>query len=317
MLTQSTPPKEVLVIDDCSKDKTSAAARKAGARVVRPPVNTGSKAGAQNFALKQIETKYVMAIDADTTLDKYAIERLMTAFDERKLAAVCGSVIPRYVSTIWERGRYIEYLFAFAFYKPIQNYYNKPLISSGCFSAYNTKILKAAGGWSTRTLAEDMDLTWSFYEKGYKVNFISDAVCYPIEPHTFSFMKKQLKRWSHGFVQNVRIHFKNMAKMHYLRSTISVGMWDSIVSSVSYLFLIPLTVIITKNPIFLLAYVIDIPAVSLPVILKGVERRETGRVLASIPSFIILRFVNCYFILEAFTSEVLLNKNLNVYEKGH
>src|SRR5438874_10136653 len=40
-----------------------------------------------------------------------------------------------------ERGRYIEYLFAFTYYKRLQDYYGKPLISSGCFSMYRTDIL--------------------------------------------------------------------------------------------------------------------------------------------------------------------------------
>jgi len=37
---------------------------------------------------------------------------------------------------VWSGGRYIEYLFAFTYYKRLQEYYGKPLISSGCFSMY-------------------------------------------------------------------------------------------------------------------------------------------------------------------------------------
>ena len=62
---------------------------------------------------------------------------------------------------MWERGRYVEYLFAFTFFKRIQNHYGKPMISSGCFSAYRTNALRQVGGWSNRTMAEDMDLTWT------------------------------------------------------------------------------------------------------------------------------------------------------------
>ena len=59
--------------------------------------------------------------------------------------AACGFVVPRVVSSIWERGRYIEYLFAFSFYKQIQDYYGKPVIASGCFSIYRTQALRASG----------------------------------------------------------------------------------------------------------------------------------------------------------------------------
>src|ERR1019366_1137862 len=110
-----------------------------GARVTRPPKNTGSKAGAQNFALEIVDTELVMVLDADTTLAPEAIEPLLPEFKDKDVAAVCGFVLPRYVSTVWERGRYIEYLVAFTWYKPLQDYYGKPMISSGCFSMYRTK----------------------------------------------------------------------------------------------------------------------------------------------------------------------------------
>ena len=52
--------------------------------------------------------------------------------------------MPRDFSSVWERGRYIEYLLAFSFYKPIQDHYAKPLIASGCFSIYRTERLPSA-----------------------------------------------------------------------------------------------------------------------------------------------------------------------------
>ena len=48
---QTLPPTEVIVVDDGSTDDTAAVADRAGVTVVRPPCNTGSKAGAQTFAL--------------------------------------------------------------------------------------------------------------------------------------------------------------------------------------------------------------------------------------------------------------------------
>src|SRR5687768_18606720 len=89
-------------------------------------------------ALARVNTEFTMAIDADTTLAPDAIEKLLHALKESDVAAACGFVVPRRVSSLWERGRYIEYLFAFSFYKQIQEYYEKPLIASGCFSLYRT-----------------------------------------------------------------------------------------------------------------------------------------------------------------------------------
>lgn len=314
---QTVPPEEIIVVDDCSTDGTGDVAHLYNVTVICPPLNTGSKAGAQNFALMQVQTEFVMAIDADTTLEPDAIEKLLPAFKDPETAAACGFVIPRHVNTLWERGRYIEYLLAFTWYKPIQEYYQKPLISSGCFSMYRSGILKEHGGWSTRTLAEDMDLTWGFYEKGYGVRFIPEAVCYPIEPHNYSFMRKQLRRWSHGFVQNVITHWREVLHIKHLRLFIAVAMWDAIVASLAYLVLIPLIAILFNLPILFIGYVIDVPVVLVPVLSTARKRKEVLRALASLPSFFVLRTVNGFFMLEAIFTELVMRKSFRVYEKGH
>ena len=105
---QTTPPAEIVVVDDCSTDGTGDVARALGVTVIRPRTNTGSKAGAQNFALRTVRTEFTMAIDADTTLAPDAVEKLLAAMVDPRVAAACGFVLPRHVRTMWERGRYVE-----------------------------------------------------------------------------------------------------------------------------------------------------------------------------------------------------------------
>jgi cellulose synthase/poly-beta-1,6-N-acetylglucosamine synthase-like glycosyltransferase len=317
LLTQTVAPAEILVIDDCSTDNTGSVAQQFGVTVVRPPANTGSKAGAQTFALGQVTTPFVMAIDADTTLAPDAIERLMPAFEDPTVVAACGSVIPRRIKSIWERGRYVEYLFAFTFYKRVQDAWGAPMIASGCFSMYRADALRAVGGWSTRTLAEDMDLTWTFYERGAKVRFIPGAVSYPLEPHNLTFLSKQLRRWSHGFVQNVRVHRKTLLAVPFLRHAVAVAFWDAIVAAAAYLVALPLLAITLGNPWLLLGYVIDIPAVAVPVLIGAAQRGEVGRALVSLPAFFVLRSVNAMFFLKAAWLELVMKRSFTAYEKGH
>jgi biofilm PGA synthesis N-glycosyltransferase PgaC len=313
---QTVVPAEIIVIDDCSTDTTGEVASAMGVTVLRPPENTGSKAGAQSFALDSVGTEMVMALDADTTLAPDAIEKLLPAFSDPEVVAACGSVLPRHVRTLWERGRYVEYMLAFGFFKRVQDHYDKPLISSGCFSIYLTEALRSHGGWSARTMAEDMDLTWTIYEAGGKVRFLPAATSYPIEPHNFHFISKQLRRWSHGFVQNVRLHKRSLLSLGFLRSIVTVAFWDALLASLAYLVLIPILAI-AIDPLILLAYLIDAPVVMVPVLWQAVERGEARRALASLPSFFVLRVVNGAFMLRALWDEIVTGRSLLVYEKGH
>lgn len=314
--SQTVVPDEIIVVDDCSSDGTGDVARACGVRVIRTPSNTGSKATALNHALQFVNAEFTLAIDADTTLAADAVEVLMKAMDDPKVAAACGMVLPRHVNTIWERGRYIEYLFAFSLYKPIQDYYERPLLASGCFSVYRTSILKAKGGWPTRTVAEDMDLTWVVYMDGWKVRFVPEAMCYPIEPNSFKFLSRQLRRWSCGFVQTVMVHWKEILHVPFLRMMVAIGLWDATLASLAFLLVLPI-LSIAVSPLFLLGYFIDLPAVLVPVMAQAWKRGEVLKALASLPGFFVMRFVNAYYTLNAVWRELIIKKRVHVFEKGH
>jgi len=96
LLTLSLSPQEIIVVDDGSTDNTAEISRSLGVTVIAPPENTGSKAGAQNYALKLIKTQYVLAIDADTTLNNDALAELFGAMADPEVVAACGFVIPRH-----------------------------------------------------------------------------------------------------------------------------------------------------------------------------------------------------------------------------
>lgn len=316
LAAQSVRPTRVLVIDDCSTDRTGDIARNLGADVLRPEANTGSKAGAQTLALAYVGTEFCMAVDADTVVAPDAVERMMTAMADPQVGAACGFVVPRRVRSIWERGRYVEYLFAFGFLKRVQDHYGRPMISSGCFSAYRTHTLRSVGGWHDRTLAEDVDLTWTLYDAGWKVRFVPEAVCYPVEPPTYHFLRKQLRRWSHGFLQNVRLHWRDVRHDGYLASMVAVATWDAVLASIAFLVALPLLAVLS-DPAFLLGYVFDAPVVLVPVAAAAISRREPVRALLSYPSFLLLRVVNALFMLKAFWLEFVVRKPLVGYEKGH
>ena len=313
---QTLVPDTILVIDDCSTDATGEVARSLGATVVRTPRNRGCKAHALNHGLGFVDSRFIVAIDADTALDRHGLERLMGAFLDPTVAGSCGFAVPRRVSTLWERGRYIEYLFGFGFFKAIQDFYERPLLASGCFSAFRTDALEAAGGWPSRTVAEDTDLTWMLYVAGKGVRFVPDAVCYPIEPRDLRFLCRQLRRWNCGFIQTVKVHWRDVVGIPVLGTIVAVAILDATLVSLALLFVLPLLVLFV-SPIFLLGYLIDIPTVLVPVLVQARRRGETLQALASLPGYFVLRFVNAWFMLVALWRELVTRDRLSGFDKGH
>jgi len=89
------------------------------------------------------------------------------------------------------------------------------------------------------------------------------------------------------------------------------------VASVIYLLVVPLSAMVFREPAILLMYVLDAPALMAPVLSKATARGEFWQAVASIPSFFVIRIVNCFFVLEAIWSEFIVGRRLLVYEKGH
>jgi cellulose synthase/poly-beta-1,6-N-acetylglucosamine synthase-like glycosyltransferase len=161
-----------------------------------------------------------------------------------------------------------------------------------------------------------MDLTWTIYQAGWGVRFIPEACSYPVEPESLAFMRKQLTRWSHAFVQNVRLHWGNIRSMRYLFSSVMVGFSDAVLASFVYLVILPILALLV-TPWFLVGYVIDAPVIAVPVAVAAYQRREVLRAALSFPAFFVLRLVNGYLLLKAVFLEFVLHQSLTVYVKGH
>jgi hypothetical protein len=136
--------------------------------VLRPERNLGSKAKAQNYALAQIVARpesdhpdLVVPVDADTVFARDYLTEIQKPFTDPNVAIAGGSVLTRHAHTIWERGRLVEYLTGFHFYRQVQNAFDSPLVCSGCCSAFRLTYLVEFGGFPERTIVEDIDYAWS------------------------------------------------------------------------------------------------------------------------------------------------------------
>lgn len=112
------------------------------------------------------------------------------------------------------------------------------------------------------------------------------------------------------------MHWRSLLQVPFLRTLVAVALWDAIFASLAYLIFLPFLAIFV-SPWFLMGYLIDAPAIMIPVLRMAATRRETGRAFASILCFFVLRTVNSFFMLGAIWDEWFAHKRLTVYEKGH
>ena len=322
VISQTAKIEEIIVIDDCSTDRTAKVVKKAGeiakknkVTVVKTPKNMGTKARAQNYVLPLIKTELFVTIDADTILHPEAIQRTLPYFNDERTGSVCGFVIPQKIETVWEKGRFIEYLFGITIMKAAQNNVNAVLVSSGCFSIFKTDIVRNLGGFKSRSMAEDMDLTWEMHFNSYRVYCAPDAYCYPLDPPTFHVFVNQVLRWYSSFFQNISIHKKELLK-NKLGIFIYGYLFDAMLSPV---ILIAGLTALTGNVLYAipLSFVIDLIIVSIPCFFKAIRIGMCKKTAKSLLVYPIIRFVNLYVFWRAFWNEWIVRKRLTSWDKGH
>ncbi len=97
---------DALVVDDGSRDATSAAARTAGARVIRMPVNVGVGGALRCGFAYAVRRGYsrVVQVDADMQHEPGAVPALLAAADETDAELVVGSRFSAgYRTSRWRR----------------------------------------------------------------------------------------------------------------------------------------------------------------------------------------------------------------------
>jgi glycosyltransferase involved in cell wall biosynthesis len=325
LMQQTARPERIIVVDDCSQDNTGPVAREYGVEVLRPPHNLGSKAKAQNYALPYCATDLVLPVDADTILAADYVERIKRPFEDPRVVIAAGNVQTKVTRTVTERGRSIEYLYGFHFYRPIQNRAGAPVVCSGCCSAFRREILVASGGFPERTIVEDFDWTATQQIAGNKAVYVAAAEAWAADPETIRYLRKQMNRWMSGFFQNMRIHF-----WPAWRHKPVLAFWYSV--AIAEILMLPLWwggpllwVYVWHDPFvrtFEWWLVVQL-AVNIPVLMYAAVRRRVNplSVLVNFPLVYVNGAVNSFYAWKGMIVELVLvplgvAQGLTVYEKG-
>lgn len=203
---------EIIVVDDGSDDATPYICRdleKNGFihRYIRINDRCG-KAGAANLGARFAKGKYIVHLDADSSLDRDAIEKIIIPFyTDSRVKAVGGCLKVRNGHrNICTSLQALEYLKTIMVGRMVTSELGIYHIISGAFGAFDRETLDKIGYWDIGP-GLDGDITQKIRKAGYKVTFAKDAVCMTNVPESWPALYVQRRRWSRSLVRfRVRKH---------------------------------------------------------------------------------------------------------------
>lgn len=195
---------EVIVIDDGSKDETSAIVARAFAdepRVRLLTLENGGKAQALNRGLELAGGEVVIALDADTQFEPETITRLARWFADPAIGAVAGNAKVGNRHNLVTRWQAVEYVTAQNLERRALAPFDAIMVVPGAVGAWRRAALDSVGGYPVDTLAEDQDLTIAIQRAGWRVSYDTAAVAWTEAPESFAALSKQRYRWAFGTLQ--------------------------------------------------------------------------------------------------------------------
>jgi cellulose synthase/poly-beta-1,6-N-acetylglucosamine synthase-like glycosyltransferase len=95
------------------------------------------------------------------------------------------------------------------------------LIVSGAFGLFNRELVEEVGGWSSRTVGEDIELVISLHDylrrrgERYRIDFVPDPVCWTECPEDLRALSSQRRRWQRGLGESLWRHRRMTANPKY------------------------------------------------------------------------------------------------------
>ena len=285
--------KEVIVVDDGSKNNCRQVLGEFtkqydNLRCHYFSANQG-KRDALHFAVTKLigNSRFVVTIDSDTVLDRYALVNVVRQLKDLNVGAATGDVqLLNEKQNILTRMIGSYYWIGLNIYKKAQSSVGMVVCCSGCLAAYRRDVLdKIINRFVHQeflgercTHSEDRHLTNLVLEKGYRVVYAEDAISYTETPATIKGFLKQQQRWKRGYTRESLYTLTYAWRVKPLLF-IQILFWDLTVPYFTLGFMVALAITIVLNPVFFLttilpAWLVFILVRNAPLIMQS--RRKVG-----------------------------------------
>ncbi|HBH3258012.1 TPA: glycosyltransferase family 2 protein, partial [Clostridioides difficile] len=259
---------ELIVINDNSSDNSKEILENIKDRynnynftIINTDNLTGGKgkSNALNIGYTISKGDFIAVYDADNTPDKNALRYLVqTIVMNDELGAVIGKFRTRNKNkNLLTKFINIETLsFQWMSQAGRWQLFNLCTIPGTNF-ILRRSIIEEIGGWDSKAIAEDTEISFRIYKLGYKIKLVPQSITWEQEPETVKVWIKQRTRWAKGNIYVLMKYIKNIFKQGRNKIVFDIAYFFS----VYFLFL---TSVIISDILFVLS-ISKLVEISIPI----------------------------------------------------
>ncbi|HJX05922.1 MAG TPA: glycosyltransferase family 2 protein [Candidatus Nanoarchaeia archaeon] len=201
--------KEIIVVDDGSRDKTyeiaHAIAKKFPVKVIRTKHSGKSKS--INRALRIAKGELIAIVDGDSVIHNDALVEAVKYLPPDKIAAVCATVKVKNRKAFLGIWLQMEQLYN-SLLRGLFSKVNVNIVAPGPLSVYKKKCLLEIKGFETKGYSEDVDVAIRLIKAGYKVECAEKSISETNMPVDVRGFIRQRTRFSKGWINILKRHLK-------------------------------------------------------------------------------------------------------------